>query len=102
MSKADKDLNIVRKAGKLFDCPRVLKTCFNAYNLSSLEYCSPEWMSSAESQLGLLNSNVRSAESLCDGEICCLGHREKYFLYKIYSREDHPANENTESFSCNS
>ena len=38
-SKAARILGIVRRTGKLFDCPRVLKSCFDAYILSSLEYC---------------------------------------------------------------
>ena len=37
VSKAAKHLGVVRRAGKLFDCPRVLKSCFNAYVLFSLE-----------------------------------------------------------------
>ena len=47
-------------------------------------------MSSAESHLGLLDSIVRSAEWLCEGELCCLGNRRKVsvlcLLYKIYHR----------------
>ena len=73
VSKAVKSLGIVLRAGKLFDCPRVLKSCFNAYALSSLEYCAPLWMSSAESNLGLLDSTVCSAKKLCEGELCFLG-----------------------------
>ena len=60
------------RAETLLDCPRVLKNCFNAYVLSSLEYCAPVWMSLAKSHLGLLDSIVRSAERLCEGELCCL------------------------------
>ena len=52
----------MRRAGKLFNCPRVLKGCFNAYVLSSLEHCVPVWMPSAESHLSFLDSNVRNAE----------------------------------------
>ena len=39
-SKAARSLSVVRRAGKLFDYPRVLKSCFNEYVLSSLEYCT--------------------------------------------------------------
>ena len=82
---------------KVLDCPRVLKSCINAYVLSSLEYCALAWMSSVESHLGLLYSVVRIAEGLCEGELCCLGYRRKVsalcFLYKIYHRVDHPMNE---------
>ena len=46
------------------------------------------WISSAESHLCLLDSIGRSAERLCEGELCCLGHRMKgsplCLLYEIY------------------
>ena len=58
----------------------MLKRCFNVYVLSSLEHCALLWMSSAESYLGFLDSVVRSAERLCDGKLCCLGHRRKVSL----------------------
>ena len=66
------------RARKLFDCPRALKYCFNAYVLSSLEYRAPVWMSTAEAYLGLFDSIVRSVEKSCEGELCCLGPRRKF------------------------
>ena len=59
------------RAGILFDCPCVLKNCFNAYVLSSLEYCVPVWMST-ESHLGWLDSIICSAERLREGELALL------------------------------
>ena len=51
-------------------------------------------MSSAESYLDLLDSIVCSAERLCEGELCCLGHGRKEsafcLFYEIYHRVDHP------------
>ena len=41
VSKASRNRGVERRAGKLFTCPRVLKSFFNAYILSSLEYCNP-------------------------------------------------------------
>ena len=49
--------------------PRLLKSCYNTYVLSSLEYCAPVWMFSEESQLEVLDSVVRSTERLCGGEL---------------------------------
>ena len=77
MSKAARNLGFRRRAGKLFDCPHVLKSCFNAYILLNLEYCASMCMSLAESHYGLLDSIVRRAEMLGNGELCCLGHRRK-------------------------
>ena len=39
VSKAARYTGLIRRAGRLFDCPRMLKGCFNAYVWSSLEYC---------------------------------------------------------------
>ena len=64
-------------AGVLFACLCVLKSCFNAYVLSILEYCAPVKMLSAESHFGSLVCVVCSAERLYDCEFCCLGHRRK-------------------------
>ena len=47
VSKAARSLGVVRRAGEFFDCPRVFRSCFNAYVLFSQEYCDPVWMSSA-------------------------------------------------------
>ena len=33
VSNAARSLGVVLRAGKLFDCPRVLKSCFNAFVL---------------------------------------------------------------------
>ena len=45
VSKAARILRVVRRARKLFDCPRVLKSYFNSYVLFSAKYCAPVWMS---------------------------------------------------------
>ena len=43
-----RSLGAVRWTGKLFDCSCALKSCFNAYVLSNLEYCAHMLMSSFE------------------------------------------------------
>ena len=49
-----------------------------------------EWRLAGKSHLGMLDGVVRSAETLCEGELCCLGHRRKVnelcLLYEIYHR----------------
>ena len=59
-------------------------------------------MSSAESHLGLLDSIVRSAEKLCEGELCCFGNKRKVralcLQYKGYHRVNHPMNEYLKHF----
>ena len=39
VSNAGRSLGVVRHAGKLFDCSRVIKCCFNAYVLSPWSMC---------------------------------------------------------------
>ena len=73
VSKAARSQGVVHRAEKLFDCLRVLKSCVNAHALSSLAYCRR--MVSVEYHLSLLDCIIRSAERLCEGELCCLGHR---------------------------
>ena len=87
----------MRRAGNLFDCPRMPKSCFNACNLSSLYYCDSGWISAAESHLFLRDSIVHSAERLFERELCCLGHRRKVgflgLLCKIYHSAAHSLHE---------
>ena len=59
-------------------------------------------MSSTESHLGLLVRVVRIAESLFEGDLCCVGNRRRLsawcLLYKIYPRAGHPLHEYLHQF----
>ena len=96
-SKAARSPGVVRRAGKSFNCPRVLKKCFDAYILPNVKYCASLWMSSAGSHLGLLDRVIRSAERWYESELCCLGNRRNdsafCLFYKIHHIEDHPLHE---------
>ena len=52
--------------------------------------------------LGLLDSVVRSAESLYEGELCCSDHRKKFnvtcWLCKIYYKANTPMHEYLNNF----
>ena len=102
VSKTAINLGVAHRTAKLCDCLRELMDNFNAYVLSNLDYCASAWMSSAESYLSLLNSIVRSAETVCKGEDCCLLYRRKgsalCLRYEIYHRVDHPMNEYLSNF----
>ena len=76
VSKAPNSLGIVRRIGKLLDCLRVFKG-YSMHMFCPAWSIVPMWTPSAESQLGLLNSIVRSAERLCEGQLCYLAHRKK-------------------------
>ena len=96
VSKAARSLEVVRRARKSFNFSCVLKSCYGAYVLFSLEYCAPVWISSADSHLSALDSIVRSSERLCEGGFLYLAHGRKAsalcLLCKIYHRVDHPMN----------
>ena len=107
VSKAIRSLSVMRLAGKLFDCPHVLKSYFNAFVLPNLKHCAPVWMSSASSHLSLLDRVAPSAERFYEGELCWLGHRRKLsamcLLYENYDRADLPLHEYLHHFvaACN-
>ena len=96
VSKAARSQGIMRRSGKLFGCPRVLKSCFNANDLFSLKYCIPCGCL-LPSFIWVFWIVLRSAERLCEGELCCLGHRRMVsvlvLLYEIYHGVDHPLHE---------
>ena len=46
MSNAAKSLSVVRRAGSLYGCPSVLKSCFNAYVLK--QHLSPAWSNTVD------------------------------------------------------
>ena len=78
----------------------IVHVCSKAVSMHvffSLEYCAPVWISSAESHLDLPGSIVRSAERLCEDELCNVAHRRKasalYLLCKIYYRMNYSTNE---------
>ena len=55
VSKTARSLGIVHRAGKLYDCPRVFKSCFNAYVFFILEYCARASIVPAVSHLSWLD-----------------------------------------------
>ena len=100
MSKANRNLRVVRRAGNIFGCPRVPKGFFSAYVSFSLNYCVPVRMSSAKSDLDLPDSMVHSVERMCEGFF--FGHRRKVMdlclLCKICQGVNHPMNEYLKNF----
>ena len=89
------NLRVVRQAGKLFDCPRVLKSCFNTY-------VCPTWcivpradvaggVSFGDCLIALFavrEGFVRSNFVVCGTEVNAL-----CLLYKISHGVDHPMNQ---------
>ena len=65
-----------------FDCPRMIKSCFNAYTCLIKRL----WTSSAEYHLDLLDSVFRYAKRLCEGELWDLGHGRKINVFFCFIR----------------
>ena len=91
----------MRRARKLFNCPHVLKGCFNAYVLFSLDYCALVWMS-LRGLIWVCWSIVSSAERSWKSGFCCLGHRRKVSAVslpgEVYHRADHPLHDYLHNF----
>jgi hypothetical protein len=97
VTSSSRALGIMRKAGKIFQNPDVLETCFRSYVLSRLEYCAPVWGSTVSCHLRLLDGVVHKAAVLCRATTLCeLSHRRNvsflYMLYKIYANGSHHLN----------
>ena len=86
---------LTRKVNWLSTCAGELFQCIDFVQLGVL--CPRVDAAGGVSYLGWLDGIVRSAEKLCDGELCCLGYRRKvnilYLRYKIYHRVGHSMNE---------
>ena len=85
---------IMKHALCLFADTILVSMCFWSFLLPVLEYCSPVWMSSAASHLGLLDHVVSKAVRHSDGLLVCdLEHRHRvtalYMFYKIHCNHNH-------------
>ena len=107
VSKTASRLGVVCRARKLFDCSRVVKSCFDVFVLSYLGYCASVWMSSAEPRVCLLERMIHRAKRLCEGKLRCLVHERRVsvlcLLYKIYHRAGYPFHDHLYHFvvACN-
>ena len=95
---ASRTLGIMRRASRIFNEVALTTRCFWTFLLPTLEYCSPAWMSAAQSHLSLLDKVVSKASHLCGGQLKCdLSHRRKVaslcVYYKVRDRETHPLGE---------
>ena len=95
------NLGVVGQGVKLFDCPRVLKGFSMHRSCLAWSFVSPcgcRWLN----LFCFFYSIVYSAERLCEGEFCCLGHCRKIsalcLLCKIYHRVDHSMNKYLKHF----
>ena len=90
-------MRIVRGATKIFGTSEILTTCFRAYVLSRLKYCTPAWRQGAESYLKLVNKVVRRDEALWGAGLCNIWHRRQLIclcmMYKLYNNPSHVLND---------
>ena len=87
-------LGLLRKAYKIFSDPCILLKCFNSFILSCFEYCSPVWLSAADSHLKLFDRNLNACKFLIPDLNTDLWHRRSIsclcMLFKIYHNPAHP------------
>ena len=100
--KPGSSFGVLRRVGKLFDCPRVLQNCFNAVVLSNLEYCAACRCRLQSFSWVCWLVFFCIAERLCESELCCLGNRRKVsawcLLYKINQKANHPLHKHLQHF----
>ena len=96
-SASSRNIGLLRMARRVFGDVDLLRRCFLAFILPSLEYCSSVWSSSAACHLSLLDRVVRNASELCGVDVLVsLSHRRDVaglcMFYKIYDNALHPLN----------
>ena len=90
-------IGLLRLAKNVYGDADVVRKCYNAFVLPSLEYCSGVWGSAAQFQLSKLDRLVRRADQLCPAVARhTLAHRRKVsnlcMLYKIMANNNHCLN----------
>ena len=93
-SSVTQKIGILRKSFKNFGDEIIMMNCFNSFILPCLEYCSPVWLSAADSHLKLLDRNLRAIKFLIPNLGTDLWHRRSIsslcMLFKIYHNPKHP------------
>ena len=94
-SSVAQKIGLLRKSFRIFgDCDVLLK-CFNSFILSCLKYCSPVWLSAADSHLKLLDRNLQACKFLIPNFTISLQHRRFIsslcMLYRIFHNPSHPS-----------
>ena len=96
-------LGLLRKSFKIFNDRSVLTKCFNSFILSCFEYCSPIWISAADSHLRILDRNLNGCKFFIPGLDIDLWHRRSVsclcMLFKIYHNTEHPLHSELPSLS---
>ena len=90
VSRVSQRIGILRLVKRVFVDTSALISCYYAFVLPILEYCSPVWRSSAKCHLSLLELQVYSVARLCpDQSFLSLCHRRHVaalcMLYKVNS-----------------
>ena len=93
-SSVAQKIGLLRKSFRIFGDHDVLLRCFNSFILPCLEYCSPVWSSAADSDLKLLDKNLRACKFLIPNLTISLQHRRFIsslcMLNKIFHNPSHP------------
>ena len=94
VSSVSRKIGILRLAWRVLREVTVVRRCFFAFVLPSLEYCSQVWGSAADTHLALLDRLVQSVSALCPMlQLPCLSHRRKVagvcVFYKICNNSGH-------------
>ena len=93
-SNVTQKIGLLRKCKSIYANDDIVRNCFYSFILPLFEYCSPVWVSAAETHLRLLDKAFGQIKFLLPTLNISLSHRRIVgslsYLYKIYSNPTHP------------
>ena len=92
-SAVSSKVGLLRKCRKIYATDDIVRKCFYSFILPFFEYCSPVWLSAADSHLKLLNRAFNQVRFWLPNLNLKLDHRRLVgslaLLHKIYYNADH-------------
>lgn len=93
-SSVSQKVGLLRKCRKIYSDDAIVRNCFYSFILPFFEYCSPVWLSAAESNLKLLDRAFGQIRFLLPNLGINLAHRRLVgslaLFHKIYFNPNHP------------
>ena len=90
-------IGLLRKCRRIYRDDDIVRNSFYSFILPNFEYCSVVWSSAADTHLNLIDRAFNRIKFLLPSLDTNLGHRRLVgsltYLFKIFSRDDHPLRE---------
>ena len=93
-SSITQKIGLLRKCRRIYANDDVVRNCFYSFILPLFEYCSPVWISAADTHMKLLDRAFAQIKFLLPSLCLNLRHRRLVgalsYLFKLSSNGDHP------------